>query len=85
MFADGVSAEIGIGLVSGLCHMPLTLRSITVTYGDTPIHIGAAGSRYWEPRWCVLVCVTERGRTLFQACSFNGVGNGQLGGEGSVQ
>jgi hypothetical protein len=36
-----------------LCHncvrYPLKPRSSAVIYGDTPIHIVVAGSRWWEP------------------------------------
>jgi hypothetical protein len=42
-----------------------TGRSNTVICGDTPMHIVVAGSRWWELRWCVSMCVSTRGRNLF--------------------
>ena len=38
-------AEVGIRIVSELCHMPPKPRSNTVVYGSTPMHIVVAGSR----------------------------------------
>jgi hypothetical protein len=38
---------------------------VALIYGDTLKHIVVAGSRWWDVRWCVSVCVSTRGGNRF--------------------
>jgi hypothetical protein len=65
VFVHVCRAQVGIRVVSELCHMPPKPWGNTVTYGDTSTHIDLAEIVESEVRWWDLVCVSTREEIQF--------------------